>query len=232
MFTRLSPPTAPARHSCGQAQPRVGRRQARGHCRTRPTGSRAPPARPRFRRPPVRTPPAGPPARPRAQRERLHHVSPAPDPAVDQHLHPVTDRVHDLGQRIGAGQHGVELPAAVIGDDHPGRAVVDRQRASSAVSNPLTSTGCGLSETICSMSAQLRSVSIWAPNVAGVRRRSRRSLGRLPAAPRSTLLPARSSRSRIPGTGRSTVITSASYPHCAARWTSSRLSPRSLSTYS
>ena len=65
--------------------------------------------------------------RPRAARERGHHVGAAPDPAVHQHLATPVDRLDHLGQQLERGRDAVELAPAVVGDDDPGGAVLDRQ---------------------------------------------------------------------------------------------------------
>jgi hypothetical protein len=53
-----------------------------------------------------------------AERERLQHVGAAPDPAVEEHLDPLTGGLGDLGQDVQRGRHPVELAAAVVRDDH------------------------------------------------------------------------------------------------------------------
>ncbi len=62
--------------------------------------------------------------RARAERERLDDVRAAPDAAVDEHLDPAVDGVDDLGQRVDRRGDAVELPAAVVRDDDPRRAVL------------------------------------------------------------------------------------------------------------
>ena len=65
-------------------------------------------------------------------------------PPSTQHLDPVTDRLHDRGERVDRRLSPVELAPAVIGDDdrRPPRAR-RRSRASSGSSTPLTTTGTG-----------------------------------------------------------------------------------------
>ena len=59
-----------------------------------------------------------PPARDRrgAEAERLEHVRAAPNAAVEDHFHPVADRVDDLGELVERRAAAVELAAAVVGD--------------------------------------------------------------------------------------------------------------------
>jgi len=92
---------------------------------------RSSPARPdRTRSTPAAPPTASPqhrPAdqhRPRPQGQGLDHVGAAADAAVHVDLAAVADRGRHLGQGVGGGDHGVELAAAVVGHDHPGRARV------------------------------------------------------------------------------------------------------------
>ena len=73
----------------------------------------------------------------RAERERLQHVGAAPDAAVDVDLAAPGDRLDDLGQRVERRRDPVELPAAVIRDDDPGRAVLDREQRVLARQQPL-----------------------------------------------------------------------------------------------
>ena len=61
-----------------------------------------------------------------AQRQRLEDVRAAADAAVDEHRHPAPDRADDLGQRVDRRPHTVHRPAAVIGDEDPVRAVLNR----------------------------------------------------------------------------------------------------------
>ena len=62
-----------------------------------------------------------------AERERDRDVDAAADAAVDEDRGPAVDRLDDLRQRVGGGEGAVELAAAVVGDDDPGGAVLDRQ---------------------------------------------------------------------------------------------------------
>ena len=71
-----------------------------------------------------------------AQRQRDRDVDAAADAAVDQDRGPAVDRVDHLRQGVAAGQGAVELAAAVVGDDDPGDAVLDRERR-----RPRRSTG-------------------------------------------------------------------------------------------
>lgn len=58
---------------------------------------------------------------PRAQTQRLDHVRPALDPAINPHLDPVKHLwavLADLEQRVDRRGRGVERPAAVVGEDN------------------------------------------------------------------------------------------------------------------
>src|SRR6185437_1253135 len=62
-----------------------------------------------------------------AERQGDGDVDAATDAAVDQHRDAPGDRLDDLRQRFGGGHGPVELAAAVVGDDDPGDAVLDRE---------------------------------------------------------------------------------------------------------
>jgi hypothetical protein len=76
-----------------------------------------------------------------AQRQGYGNVGAAADAPVDEDGGTSLDRVHYLGQRVGAGEHAVELAPTVIGDDHPGRPVLDRQRRVLGGENSLDQNG-------------------------------------------------------------------------------------------
>ncbi len=46
--------------------------------------------------------------------ERLEHIGPAPDTAIDKHLNTAIDRLDQFGQGANSWPRGIELPAAVI----------------------------------------------------------------------------------------------------------------------
>ena len=55
--------------------------------------------------------------------------------------HSLGHGLHDLRQRLDARRHAVELTAAVVGDDHPGRAVLDREAGVLSGQHPLDQHG-------------------------------------------------------------------------------------------
>ena len=80
--------------------------------------------------PPGREPPEGGPSDQDgvgAEGQRYRDVHPAPDPTVDEDRGPAGDGVDHLGQGIGGREAAVELAPAVVGDDDPGGAVLDRE---------------------------------------------------------------------------------------------------------
>ena len=50
----------------------------------------------------------------RAERKRLEHVGATADAAVEQHRHPVADRIDDGRQRVDRGDRPVDLPSPVV----------------------------------------------------------------------------------------------------------------------
>ena len=64
--------------------------------------------------------------RPGSERERLDDIAAAPNPAVHQHLGPVTDGVDDGRQRLEPARRRPELAAAVVRHDHAFGAELDR----------------------------------------------------------------------------------------------------------
>ena len=65
---------------------------------------------------------------PGSEGERLDDVGAAADAAVDVDLDPAGDGLDDLGQQGGRRRDGVELAAAVVGDDDRVGAVLDGEQ--------------------------------------------------------------------------------------------------------
>ena len=64
--------------------------------------------------------------RPRAERERLDDIDAAAEAAVDQDRRPPADRVDDARQGADRSDRAVKLAPAVIGDNDPVGAAIDR----------------------------------------------------------------------------------------------------------
>ena len=56
--------------------------------------------------------------RPRTQRQGHEHVQTGPDSTVDEYGYAAADGLDDFPQRQRARDRAVELPTAVVGDDH------------------------------------------------------------------------------------------------------------------
>ena len=63
---------------------------------------------------------------PGSQRDRLEHVRPAPDAAIEEDRRPIADGIGDRGQCVEGRDRPVKLAAAMVGDDHAGRTLIDR----------------------------------------------------------------------------------------------------------
>ena len=171
------------------------------------------PQRPRLA--PGREPPESGPSdqdRVGAEGQRDRDVDPAPDPAVDEDRGPAGDGVDHLGQRVGGREAAVELAAAVVGDDDPGGAVLDRERRVLAGQDALDQDrNAGLGRELLELGPVQRRLH----QVEGLGDRQRPPAPIAASAlgtprPSGIAKPVRMSRSRLPPRGASTVRTIAS----------------------
>src|SRR5205085_11831475 len=75
--------------------------------------------------------------RARSQRDRLEHIAPPPDAAIDVDLAPIAGRLDDMGQDFTGGRRGIELASAMIRNNDSLRSVFRRPARIIAPANSL-----------------------------------------------------------------------------------------------